>query len=77
LDLASGELVNAHTLELVSIGPHGGVPVPANAVEVLGADRKARLVVSTQDGFLLVDAESGAVLAEHVEPVGLVGAGMA
>jgi hypothetical protein len=69
--------VNAHTLEPACIGPHGGVPVPADAVEVLGVDRDDRLVVSTRDGFVLVDAGSGAMLAEHVEPGGLVGAGMA
>lgn len=69
--------VNVHTLQLTSIGPHGSVPVPADAVEVLGVDREARLVVSTRDGFVLVDAGSGAMLAEHVEPGGLVGAGMA
>ncbi|MGN6129153.1 MAG: hypothetical protein ACTHOK_02315 [Nocardioidaceae bacterium] len=69
--------VNVHTLQLTSIGPHGSVPVPARAVEVLGVDRDAHLVVSTQDGFVLVDAGSGAMLAEYVEPGGLVGAGMA
>ena len=77
--VVAGELVgvNVHTFELASIGPHGSVPVPANAVEVLGVDCETRLVVSTKDGFLLVDAGSGAMLAEHVEPGGLVGAGMA
>lgn len=69
--------VNVHTLQLTGIGPHGSVPVPANAVEVLGVDREERVVVSTRDGFILVDSRSGAVLAQHVEPGGLVGAGMA
>lgn len=69
--------INVHTLERVTIGLTGNVPVPANAVELLGVDRQARLVVSTQEGFLLIDVESGSVLAEHVEPGGLVGAGMA
>lgn len=69
--------LDVHTLQPTSIGPHGSVSMPANAVEVLGVDREARLVVSTRDGFILVDTESGAVLAEHVEPGGLVGAGMA
>lgn len=63
------------TLDPVGIGPRR-VPVPANAVEVLGADCAGRLVVSTKAGFILVDAGSGAVLAEHVEPGGLAGAGM-
>lgn len=69
--------VNVRTLQPTGIGPLGSVPVPAEAVEVLGVDREARLVVSTRDGFVLVDAGSGAMLAQHVEPGGLVGAGMA
>jgi hypothetical protein len=69
--------LDVDTLELVATGSPDGVPVPLNAVEVLGTDHDGRLVVSTQDGFLLVDAGTGAILAEHIEPGGLVGAGMA
>lgn len=68
--------VDAHTLEPVDVGPSGGVPVPANAVEILGADRAGHLVIGTREGFLLVDPGSGAILAQHIEVGGVAGAGM-
>ena len=67
--------IDAETLAPVEIGPRG-VAVSENAVEVLGVDREGRLVVTTRNGFALVDPASGAVLAEHLEPSGLAGAGL-
>jgi hypothetical protein len=67
--------VDVRTLEVSGPGGHALAVVPT-AVEVLGIDAQGCLAVGTPDGFALVDPGSGALLAEHVEPRGIVGAGM-
>src|SRR3954454_24680645 len=55
--------IHLEAFECMEIGAQVSVPAPVDAVEVLGTDSDRRLVVSAQDAFLIVDVESGAVLA--------------
>jgi hypothetical protein len=55
-------------LDAETFAVHRVGPVPDDAVEIAGVDRNGRIVVGTTDGFVLVDADSFAVLDRFTLP---------